>query len=561
MELTEQTIYQLRLLLSKSLEGCINEQEADSLNTLLEQHEQARRYYLEYIYLHIGLRRLHQKQTVYPPSADDDILDIALWQELARSERTAASVHIEPAVQEKAQEQLVLECPKSSRQANKTPFYTLVISAAAIFLAILYFHLVPPPAPIAGTLTDSIGGQWGNPVGEVKIGEDIRCKTLNLASGIVTLTFDSGAVVVIEGPAEFMPLSSRQMRLISGKVFVSVPNTAIGFAIETSESSIVDLGTQFGVYADSRGGSEVHVFNGKVNLIAGLSGQPKQSEILLQSQARRVDAEEGKIHPAVFREHLFVQSISSRDNRIIYGPPVQLVSLAAEGNADGNKTSWGIDPANGQIHTTVIQGFGRKGTGGFQPVPERDFVDGVFVPNGPQVVSSAGHLFSGFPATSGEYWSDITSVPFIQYIPIDSQGNILGQQQLPAVLRPNAADAALILLLHTNAGITFDLNKIRRSYPGTEPARFKAVCGISRTALAKMRHEFWVLLDGQLAWHYRQQEAEFEQMAIDIPIQPNQGFLTLAATDGGDGISFDWCIFENPILELRPQENYLTENK
>ena len=35
-----------------------------------------------------------------------------------------------------------------------------------------------------------------------------------------------------------------------------------------------------------------------------------------------------------------------------------------------------------------------------------------------------------------------------------------------------------------------------------------------------------------------------------MPIYDKDRFLTLAATDGGDGIHFDWIIFGDPRLEM-----------
>ena len=35
-----------------------------------------------------------------------------------------------------------------------------------------------------------------------------------------------------------------------------------------------------------------------------------------------------------------------------------------------------------------------------------------------------------------------------------------------------------------------------------------------------------------------------------VPLGENDRFLTLAATDGGDGIDCDWIVFGDPRLEL-----------
>ena len=46
---------------------------------------------------------------------------------------------------------------------------------------------------------------------------------------------------------------------------------------------------------------------------------------------------------------------------------------------------------------------------------------------------------------------------------------------------------------------------------------------------------------------------------IDIALEENVHFLTLATTDA-DGITFqDWCMFAEPVLELIPTESENSE--
>ena len=37
---------------------------------------------------------------------------------------------------------------------------------------------------------------------------------------------------------------------------------------------------------------------------------------------------------------------------------------------------------------------------------------------------------------------------------------------------------------------------------------------------------------------------------MSIPIKSTDRFLTLASTDGGDGLMWDWILFGDPRLEL-----------
>jgi hypothetical protein len=68
-----------------------------------------------------------------------------------------------------------------------------------------------------------------------------------------------------------------------------------------------------------------------------------------------------------------------------------------------------------------------------------------------------------------------------------------------------------------------------------------------------MKHDYWVLLDGQLAWSYSELNENLSVQTIDIPIRPEQSYLTLATTDAGDSHAYDWCLFGNPVLVPAPK--------
>ncbi|MEX1223851.1 MAG: LamG-like jellyroll fold domain-containing protein [Pirellulales bacterium] len=90
---------------------------------------------------------------------------------------------------------------------------------------------------------------------------------LVLGSGLAEVTFADGAVVVLEGPCEFLIESSSAGRLDSGGLRATVPPAATGFAIASPFARIVDLGTEFGVEVHSGGDVDVMVFDGKVDCI------------------------------------------------------------------------------------------------------------------------------------------------------------------------------------------------------------------------------------------------------------------------------------------------------
>lgn len=559
MNSKEKTLHAIRYLVSKSLDEQITPEEAGFLDQLILSDPQARRYYAEFIQIHACLRRLYEEALVQQLEDGNSVLDIRLWEELAHYEMIAEPV--EETVRENPKADLkplrpVLQVQR--KKPSKFSLYGLAASIAAALLLILYVHIMPAPKKAVATLTDCMNCRWEEKGSELKKGDDVLNESQTLLSGFVALKFDDGAEVLVEGPAEFTPLSAEKMLLHRGKVYAHVPNKSIGFTIDTPDSSVVDLGTDFGVEILSDGSNEIHVFEGKVNLIAGSNTQSKASEIVTHRQARKIEVGSATIEAAEFKEYQFAQKISSKENRVVYGRPVSLASFVAggDGRTPGDQPS-GIDPATGRIHPTVQEELGRTGSGTYSPVAQRTVVDGVFVPNGPCVVSSAGHTFEGFPVTAGTFWSDITASPVFNYTATNEDGEILYRQQFIATLDStsdvNMESEKPVILMHTNSGITFDLNKIRYIFKNAEIVGFRADCGVTKNAMVKMRHDFWVLLDGQQVFHYSQAANDDTAQTIDIPIREDHSFLTLATTDGGDNTSYDWCIFENAVLELAPK--------
>jgi hypothetical protein len=87
-----------------------------------------------------------------------------------------------------------------------------------------------------------------------------------LRAGIVQLEFYTGAVVVVEGPADFELASASRIYCRRGKLRAWVPPQAEGFTIDSPLVELVDRGTEFGFQVDAAGAAEVHVFRGRVEL-------------------------------------------------------------------------------------------------------------------------------------------------------------------------------------------------------------------------------------------------------------------------------------------------------
>lgn len=101
---------------------------------------------------------------------------------------------------------------------------------------------------------------------------------LRVTQGVVEVEFVSGVIASINSPAVLEIGSPMKARVLRGRLTVEVPEGAEGFAVETPRTSVVDLGTVFGVEVDDLGLTDVVVFKGKVDLEKTVAEQDSNLE-------------------------------------------------------------------------------------------------------------------------------------------------------------------------------------------------------------------------------------------------------------------------------------------
>ncbi|MEQ8211278.1 MAG: FecR domain-containing protein [Lacipirellulaceae bacterium] len=119
---------------------------------------------------------------------------------------------------------------------------------------------------------------------------------VELAAGLLQLTFDSGAKVIVQGPARFVPMSSMQARLERGKLSAVVSESARGYTVMTPSAEVVDLGTEFALDVRDDGATELHVLEGEVVARQRSVGGEPHGEAIQASklEALRFDLQVGK---------------------------------------------------------------------------------------------------------------------------------------------------------------------------------------------------------------------------------------------------------------------------
>jgi hypothetical protein len=157
----------------------------------------------------------------------------------------------------------------------------LLALAAALLLAVALWPRPADEPPTSEPFDDSVAvllqapaAEWENAGRPLRAGAALHPGWLRLKSGFAQIEFYNGAVVILEGPAELQLLSRTQAYCARGKLRATVPPQAQGFTIGSPGLDLIDRGTEFGLAVGAGERTEVHVFQGKVELYDRGSGRP-----------------------------------------------------------------------------------------------------------------------------------------------------------------------------------------------------------------------------------------------------------------------------------------------
>lgn len=410
--------------------------------------------------------------------------------------------------------------------------------------------------PVLAHISKSRHARWQGGALAVDPGTTIKASSLRLEQGLVEMIFTSGAYALLQAPCDIRLETAEQVFLGGGSLAIEIPDRANGFVVRTPTGTVVDYGTEFGVIVYATGETEAQVYQGKVALRSGSDPiRSEASRMLVAEQAGRVSTD-GSIARTAFQSGRVFRVIPPKSGLAIPGVRLSLMDMLIGGNGfDTGQTDRVLSMQTGTTeqlhsrrHNTVIRDPQRC------QAPLSPFINYLFVPdggNGPIQVSSENHRWAGCPDTDGSGRALISYRGFLRdHTPrVDEmvlQGRVYDNPQHPA------------MAMHANRGITFDLDAIRASLPGIRIAQFSAFCGVSETAQPTKSAgcDFWVLLDGQTVFKRLGTNINSGPAPINIPCPDDARFLTLMVTDGGNGSSFDWGVFAEPVLELtaRPTE-------
>jgi hypothetical protein len=201
------------------------------------------------------------------------------------------------------------------------------------------------PVEFVAQLTGLKECAWVNSSASTRAGDRLfKGQRIEVASGFAEVTFDSGAQVVLEGPASFEVKSAWGAALERGTLKASVPPQAIGFRVSNPSVEVVDLGTEFTMRADTSGVADVLVLKGQVE--AQPSSADRQPIVLREKESRRF-ASSG-VTDLVDSERRFAR-IAEPISLDHFSPPTRLIHWSFDestGGAFGAEALGGTVPAS-----------------------------------------------------------------------------------------------------------------------------------------------------------------------------------------------------------------------
>ncbi|MBN1393414.1 MAG: NPCBM/NEW2 domain-containing protein [Pirellulales bacterium] len=440
-----------------------------------------------------------------------------------------------------------------------------------------------------GRVTGMKDCRWAVPDTRTCIGASATLgREYSLASGMMEITYQSGARVILEGPCSYKVESSAGGFLAMGKLTANIrgqrseaggqrpkvgnqkspnPQSLIPnpFVVRTPTAVVTDLGTEFGVEVAENGDTISHVFEGKIVVKAGIRDSDKRPATaatrdyerqLAAGESVRVSRVRAGTHHNLTTKELVRFTHPTTPPKFVrrIHEPIRSIDLLDVVVAGGDRRRGsGIDAASGRL-LRFIADARTKGDGQFRPVLWSRIIDGVFIPdgrNGAVQVDSSGGAFDGFPETLGRTWGPLWArgAGDAPVGPDDDPKNWIHLMDRVEQFTPERRG---LLCLHANAGITFDLEAVRRVMRWSGPMRFQAAAGMVGTSRAELdfdgQTDIWVVVDGRAAMKRDGLRRQDGAVSVDIELAPADRFLTLAATDGGDGITADWVVFGDPVL-------------
>lgn len=297
-------------LVMKKIDGALSAQEEALLCEELEKNQEAIDIYVDLAIMYSSLSSPGKIpfSVCMTQDAVRDQLD-ELLENLSQAERDAEPVmvaHVPAAGHEPFP---FVKPVKGAQKISKTTILSLVISAAAMLFVVLFIRFAPVMSsePV-GTLSRTVNARWLDSSGSIVDGCALYAGPLHLEKGYAEIYTDNGSQVILQAPVELDMESDSQLLLRKGHITVKVKPGQNHYVVRTPSASVVDFGTEFGVYVNDSNNTLTYVYDGRVELRSG-SDPLRAEDVLKLNKGRGAQADaEGRLRINEKLSNLFVRS-------------------------------------------------------------------------------------------------------------------------------------------------------------------------------------------------------------------------------------------------------------
>lgn len=216
-----------------------------------------------------------------------------------------------------------------------------------------------------------------------------------------------------------------------------------------------------------------------------------------------------------------------------------LADLVGAGDGHGSgKKGQAVDLLNGKP-TEARRGFLENAAVNRFVSSEIKFIEGVFVPDGgagPVTITSSGLTVNDLPDTSGQAWDSIRNGPVNSQFSTELAGTNFD------------ASGHSLLSLHANCGLTFDLTELHQAGLPSN-TMLKARAGYFGQT-PKSGASLFIYIDGKRVWAKEGLGRHDGLADVAVPIPQEAQWLTLVATDHGNGIGHDQICLADASLSV-----------
>ena len=332
---------ELARLVEAMCDGAITAAERDRLESLLAADRDAMLYYVAFFDMHAEVQWLMRDEDAEVASkARTD--DPAAWAKSEHEDETSDNWGDRPTVADDLLSLPPIVVDVSPRRESLfsglfTPggfVFSYGASAVLLLIALLIGwslkishdnraeHTASGPRPsaspiqanaapaIVGRITDMVDCRWSNSKTEAIRREVALGQGFSLSTGLLEITYDTGAKVILQGPCAYRINSACGGFLALGRLTARVEKKAAIkegsgnihhsssikrhspnplFAVQTPTATVTDLGTEFGVEVSAEGRTDARVFEGAIRVATEAGkGDRRQDRICRQGEAVRV---------------------------------------------------------------------------------------------------------------------------------------------------------------------------------------------------------------------------------------------------------------------------------